>query len=46
MHHIHYFPLTAGLLALFAGILVILLLLLQVGLLHRAYSGSVLIRSS
>ena len=39
MIHIHYFPLSAGLMALFFGVLVILLLLLQVGLLHRAYSA-------
>jgi uncharacterized membrane protein len=37
--HIHYFPLSAGLMALFFGVLVILLLLLQVGLLHRTYSA-------
>ena len=39
MIHIHYFPLSAGLMALFFGVLVILLLLLQVGLLHRTYSA-------
>ena len=39
MIHIHYFPVSAGLMALFFAILVALLFLLQIGLLSRAYSA-------
>ena len=35
----HYFPLGIGLATLFAAILLVLLLLLQLGLLSRAYSA-------
>jgi uncharacterized membrane protein len=37
--HIHYFPVSAGLMALFFAVLVVLLFLLQIGLLSRAYSA-------
>jgi len=36
--HLHYFPLSAGLAALFVGVLVALLILLQIGVLRRVYS--------
>ncbi len=39
MLHIHYFPVSAGLMALFFAVLVVLLFLLQIGLLSRAYSA-------
>src|SRR5208282_3942896 len=37
--HMHYFPVGIGLATLFAAILLGLLLLLQIGLLSRAYSA-------
>jgi uncharacterized membrane protein len=39
MTHIHYFPVGFGLATLFAAILLFLLILLQIGLLSRAYSS-------
>ena len=39
MTHLHYFPVGIGLATLFAAILLGLLLLLQIGLLSRAYSA-------
>ncbi len=39
MTHVHYFPLSAGIMALFFGVLLVLLILLQIGLLSRAYSA-------
>jgi uncharacterized membrane protein len=37
--HLHYFPLSVGIMALFFAMLVVLLFLLQIGLLSRAYSA-------
>jgi uncharacterized membrane protein len=37
--HMHYFPLSAGLAALFVGILVAMLILLQIGVLRHVYSA-------
>lgn len=39
MTHIHYFPLSAGLAAIFFGILIGLLILIQIGLLSRVSSA-------
>ena len=39
MQHIHYFPLSAGLAALFVGVLVALFALLQIGVLRHVYSA-------
>ncbi len=39
MNHIHYFPVSAPLAALFAVLLVGLVILIQIGLLRRAYSA-------
>ena len=39
MIHIHYFPVSAPLAALFAALLVGLVILIQIGLLRRAYSA-------
>jgi len=35
--HLHYFPVSAGLVAVFAALLVVLVVLIEIGLLRRAY---------
>lgn len=37
MSHLHYFPVSAGLVAVFAALLVVLVVLIEIGLLRRAY---------
>ena len=37
MSHLHYIPVSAGLVAVFAALLVVLVVLIEIGLLRRAY---------
>ena len=39
MSHLHYFPVSAGLVAVFAALLVVLVVLIEIGLLRRAYTA-------